>query len=173
MKKHVALLALAACSTAAQASINLNIWPQYLTVTRPTSGTSTAVFSGTLQVIVPTYDVTSAVVEVPFTSTNNAVIPVLDPGFSAYVAGNSPGLGYSGALFSIAVTPSTPLELFWLNSGTSGLMVLSEVIVSASDSSNNVANDNEAFGLNVVPEPATLAAIGLGCAALLRRRRAA
>lgn len=173
MKKLFALVSVAACSVAAHASINLNIWPQYISVARPTSGSANVVFNGTLSILLPAYDVTSAVVEVPFSSTNQAIIPVIDPGFSAYVAGNNPGQNYTGAIFSINVTPTTPLELFWLNSGTSGLMVLSEVIVSASDSSNNTATDNEAFGLNVVPEPATLAALGLGLTAMLRRRKTA
>ena len=85
---------------------------------------------------------------------------------------SAPGVDYSGALFTSEVDSTDALGLYWLNGSGSGLTPLSEFIVSASDGSFT-AVDNEMYGVDVVPEPASLAALSIGLAAIARKRRKA
>ena len=80
--------------------------------------------------------------------------------------------GVVRALFEITVQSTDDLGLYFLNSSSDGLSALSEFIVYASDGSVTAA-DNEMFGVEVVPEPASMIALGVGIAALARKRRKA
>jgi hypothetical protein len=140
----------------------------YQTAVRPAAGSIFVLFSGTVDVLLPTFDVNQAQLEFPQDSLANSLTGAFDPAFSTYIGTNSPGVDYTGPLFSIEVTSTSPLGFYWLNGN--GFSALSELIVTTSDGTRT-ASDNEFFGVTVVPEPATIAAIGLGFAALIRRRR--
>lgn len=168
MKKLVLLAMGAFTVVSANAAINLNLSQAYLTVARPGSGTVTVTYTGTIDVLLPTFDVTSLTLESPGDGIGNFLTPNFDPALITYMGSVAPGADYTGNLFSLTVSSSTPLGMYWLNG--SGISSLSEFTVGASDGTNNAA-DNELYGLTVVPEPATMAALGLGLAAILGRRR--
>lgn len=154
----------------AHATLNLNLDTQYQTVVRPNAGSVFVTFTGTVDVLLPSFDVSQAFLEFP---GNNAAVflsSAFDPAFIAYLVANSPGVDYTGTLFEVEVTSTTSLDSYWLNNSGSGLSPLSELIMSATDG-QITASDNEFFGVTVVPEPTTLVAVGISAVALLRRRR--
>lgn len=160
-----------AVSAASVAGVNLNLDLPYQSVVRPNSGYVTVFYTGTVDVLVPSFDVIDAILEFP--GNGSAYLAVnFDSAFSTYVASSAPGVDYSGALFSVDVSNSDAYGLYWLNGSSYGLSQMSELIVYAS---NGViqAVDNEMYGVEVVPEPAATAALGLGLAALARRKRQA
>lgn len=171
MNKLFTLAILASLGAAAQASINLNINQQYQTVAVPSSGSINVVFSGTIQILQPNVDFNSAALESPASGSGPFIGTSFDSGFLAYLSQNAPGVGYSGNLFSVVVTSSTAPDFYWLNNGSAGISPLAEFIVIGGVNGASDVKDNELFGVNVVPEPATLAALGLGAAALIRRKR--
>ena len=158
-----------AAVVSAHAALNLNINVPYQTVVRPSSGTIQVVFTGTVDVLLPNFDVDVAILEFPGSSSSVFLNAAFDPAFITYLGGNSPGVDYSGNLFSVDVSSTTPQDFYWLNSGNNN--PLSELIVFASDNSGHSSWDNEMYGVTVVPEPATMAALSIGAVALLRRRR--
>lgn len=174
MKKFFVLAGLVGLGAAAQAAINLNINQQYQTVVKPNTGSIFVTFSGTIQVLLPSFDVTSYAIEIPGSASNVFLGAFIDPTFQAYVLGNNTGVGYSGNFFSVQVSSTTPNDFYWLSSASSiGMSPLAEMIVEAgAPGSNLIARDNEMYGLTVVPEPATMAALGIGALALIRKRRA-
>jgi hypothetical protein len=151
----------------ANAQVNFNLTNPHQTVAVPNAGSVNVVFTGTVDVT-SGWDVTGANVTLP-SLINSA--PFLggsfDPAFIAYVGGVTPGLDYSGNIFRITVTSTTPLGLYGFQSTTANPV---QSTVTATNGTSTFV-DNEAYSVNVVPEPATLAALGLGVAALVRRRR--
>jgi hypothetical protein len=162
--------ALALAAAGAQAAVNLNINVQYQTAVRPSSGSIFVTYSGTVDVLLPTFDVTLWALEFPGNSSSVFLNSNIDPGFHAYMVATLPGVDYVGALFTVEVTSTTALGFYWLNNNSLGMSPLSEFVVTA-DNGVESASDNEFHGVTVVPEPATMAAMGLGLVALARRRR--
>ena len=85
----------------------------------------------------------------------------IDSGFQAYLTANNPTTGYSGALGTI--TALGPV-------GTYNTVGTVATTVNPTAPGNF---DGENLTVNVTPEPASLAALGVGAVALLRRRRKA
>jgi hypothetical protein len=169
--KTLALAVVLAVSAVSSAAINLNIDTQYMTVIRPSSGSVFVTFTGTIDVLLPTFDVSSATLE--FAGNGTDFLPgAFDAGFLAYLGAAAPGVDYAGALFTAEVSSTDDLGLYWLNGSGSGMTPLSEFIVSATNGTET-ATDNEIYGVDVVPEPASLAVLGLGLVAIARRRRKA
>ncbi|MFY9233732.1 MAG: PEP-CTERM sorting domain-containing protein [Fimbriimonadaceae bacterium] len=168
--KTLALAAAFAASAISMAGINVNIDSQYQTVVRPGSGSISVMFTGTVDVLLPTFDVNGALLEFPSDGTN-FLSGSFDAAFITYLSAGA-GVDYTGALFEITVQSTDDLGLYFLNSSSDGLSALSEFIVYASDGSVTAA-DNEMFGVEVVPEPASMVALGVGIAALARKRRKA
>lgn len=170
MRRQTTVLSLLAVGAAANAAVNLNINLQYQTVVAPSSGSISVMYSGTVDVLLPGWDVSGWMLESP-SDGSNLLLANIDPGFAAYAAGNNPGVDYSGNLFSVTVQSTTVPGFYYLNSNNSN--PLSEFIVDVSLPGAVTAVDNEMFGLTVepVPEPATLAALGLGAVAFMRRKR--
>lgn len=168
--KKLALAALVGVSASSFGAVNLNFDLAYQVVTKPGSGSVFVTYTGTVDVLLPTFDVTAATVEWPGNGTDFLTTTFAAP-FLAYIFAAAPGADYAGALIEVEV-PSTATDgLYWLNGSGSGFSPLSELLVTASDGVSD-ATDNEFFGLMVVPEPGTVAALGLGALALLRRRKA-
>lgn len=171
MKKLGFAVAALVATAPAHAALNLILNNPYQSVNQPLAGTTSVVFSGTVDVLLPFFDVTGATIELPGSTSNVFLNVNADPGFVAYIAGNNPGVDYTGTLFTVDVSNTTPIDFYWLNNGGTG--PLSEFIVSGIGLDRD-ASDNEFFGvdvLNPVPEPATLAVLGLGAIGLMRRRR--
>lgn len=168
MRRLFVSLAGVLVSAWAAASINLNLALPYQTAVRPAAGSIFVSFIGTVDVLLPTFDVSQANLEFPMDASANILTGSFDPAFNTYLGTNAPGVDYTGPIFSIEVTSTTPLGFYWLNGN--GLSALSELTVTASNGAQSAA-DNEFFGVTVVPEPVSLAALGLGLAAVIRRRR--
>jgi hypothetical protein len=169
MKKW-AILAALAVPGAALAGVNLNFDVPYETVVRPNSGSVDVVFTGTIDVLLPEFDVTGLFVEFPSMDNVTFLATNFHPDLTAYFLADLPGVDYSGNLLTVTVQSTDALGFYYLNNSGSGTSPLAEFIVTASDDSD-FASDNEFYGLNVVPEPATCAALGLGVLALARRRK--
>ena len=173
MKKLALALGLLSVGAASQAAINFNISNAYQTATLPNSGMITVTFSGTVDVLLPTWDAVNITVESPGNGSAFLTFDSFDAGFVAYLGSNAPGVDYTGNLFSIQVNSTDAQGFYYLNGSSFGMSALSEAIVYASVPGGPEIADNEYFGVNVVPEPATMAALGLGAIALIRKRRSA
>jgi len=166
MKKLSLLAAAFGMIASAQAGFNLNIDSQYQTAVLPSSGSITVTFTGTVDVLLPNFDITGASLEFPYANSSDFLNDAFDSNFLTYISGSSPGVDYSGALFTVTVTSTTPQGFYYLDSSGG----LAELVVSGSNGTVS-GSDNEFFGVNVVPEPATMAVLGLGAMALVHRRR--
>lgn len=169
MTRIAVFCALVAGAASAHAGLNLNLNNPYQTVAAPSSGSISVVFTGTVDILLPTFDATQADLEFP-SDGSNFLTGAFDPAFVAYLGANLPGVDYTGNLFSITVTSTTANGFYWLNNGSLGFSPLSEFIVHAGNGVQT-ARDNEFYGVTVVPEPASMAILGLGASALIRRRK--
>lgn len=163
--KCIVILALG-CASLSQAALNFNL--DALDPLAVTQGSS-VMFTGTIQLSAG-WDATSAVLEHPGNGVDY-LTPTFAPAFLNYLALNTSAT-YSGDIFSVAAGPSATLGLYDQNTYSGGLTDLSEMMLFASKG-NQEATDNEIFAVEVeaVPEPGTIAALGLGAAAFARRRR--
>lgn len=159
------LLAAAAISSAA---INFEFDNSEAFVTAPESGSITYTFTGTVTVD-PGFTVSGASLINPYMANSTT-------GLTAMFANDllnwilNPTSTYTGALLTVMIDSTSPAgEYGYALNSTSP----STLTISATDGVNTYG-DSEAYVVNVeaVPEPATMAVLGLGAAALVRRRRA-
>ncbi|MCC7434082.1 MAG: PEP-CTERM sorting domain-containing protein [Methanoregulaceae archaeon] len=170
MKKLLAIGIALGSLGSAHAALNFNLNTNYEVATIPNSGSIQVTFFGTVDVLLPTWDVHTASAEWPGLSPSGPFLAALfDSAFVTYVNGFNPGVDYSGAILSVTVNSTDLAGDYFYHSTTPDQ--LSEIVVFATDGAN-VAGDNEYYGvtLNPVPEPGTMVALGLGVAALARRR---
>lgn len=96
--------------------------------------------------------------------------PVIAPSLTTFLTSNGYGDDYSGDLFSVTINAGQApgYYAYFLNSNDAA-----RITAIGQDSNFGGFSDSEAVSaqLNPVPEPATFVALGLGAAALLRRRR--
>ncbi len=172
MKKSLAVLALAVVAALSQAAINLNIDNPDQSVNLPTSGTVTLTFTGTITCSSdwkPDGNSFAAYPALQNSSTNLATT-AFDGAYLTYIGTANYGDDYSGNLFTVTVasTDAPGYYGFLVNSNDAAYMSVEGV-----HTSGNKFNDSESFSVtvNAVPEPASMGVLGLGVAALLRRRR--
>lgn len=169
MKKVLFSLGACAFASFSLASVNLNLDQEYWTVNQGGSVTIT----GTIT-LTPGWDVNGYGLEFPSNGTDFLPSDV-DPAFLAYMSSNT-NAGYSGPLFTVSAGVAATLGLYDFNTGLLTGSDRSEFGVYALRASDNAqAADYENYGVTVeaVPEPASIAALGVGVVALLRRRRRA
>jgi hypothetical protein len=170
-------LALVCLSAVAASNAALNftftLGTAYKTVAKPVSGTTTVTWSGTIDILLPTYDATSMFVEFPGLTAGGPFLSFagFDAGFLAYLGALAPGVDYSGDLFSFDVSSGNANGNYWFNGTGGGLSTMAEAFAFGTDGVHTV-KDNELFGVTVVPEPASMAVLGMGVLAVLRRRKA-
>ncbi|RYG21238.1 PEP-CTERM sorting domain-containing protein [bacterium] len=170
MKKLVLAFGACALTSLSFASVNVNLDQEYWTVNPGGSVTIT----GTVT-LTPGWDVTNWTVEFP--SNGSVFLPTfIDVDFDNYSFGVT-NANYSGPLFTVSPDAAAALGLYDQSTAFSGsLSTRAEFGVTATRLSDGAtADDYENYGVEVqaVPEPASLAALGLGAAAFLRRRKRA
>lgn len=175
--KKLSVLAVASLGLTAlsPAFVNFNFTTAYLGPVANTNG-NTVTWTGTVTVA-NGWDVTGVTIEAPALSTSGpSLAVVIDPGFAAYVAGANGGVGYSGAIASYTFNGTEAVGFYgWDVAPGGGLSpFFSEITVQATQLDTGlIASDSELYGVEVVPEPATLIALSAGALALVRRRRKA
>ena len=131
---------------------------------------SSFVVTGTVS-LSPDWQIGASTLDNPGRSGGGFVPTSFAPEFLAYML-PAPTVGYSGPLFSVDVPSSTLPGLYDVGSG--GLGDPADFTISGSDTATFQSFTAKApFSVTVqaVPEPASMAALGLGVAALLRRRK--
>lgn len=171
MKRIIALASLALVATVSQAGINFNLNNPNVTVSRPGSGFVLVTFSGTVD-LSGGFAPLLATVELPQNGSNTLAFDSFDSSFLAYLSAGVVDSDYSGDLFSLQVSSTDPYGTYDMNNSSFGSSPFAEAIVTASKS-GIAAADNEFFSVEVVPEPASLAILGLATGALVARRRRA
>ncbi len=138
---------------------------------RPASGTLTYEFTGTVATGANEY-IRNYGASAVSNANGDSLIP--EPIDAAFAAGREPNSSFTGPLFRLTIDANTPLGVYDDFFGTSFVPVLDVGFFT-----NGVGGPFEVVDIpytvtvQAVPEPASLAALGLGAAALLRRRRGA
>lgn len=170
MKKIACLGALIGLSSVSFGFVNLNLNNPYQNAAIPGAGSIFLTFNGTVDILNPMFAISGATLEAPDNGSQLLNV-AYDAGFLAYVSAGTPGVDYTGDIFTVEVQSTSQVGNYWFGAG--GLSPFAELTVTASGAGLPDAVDSEMYGVTVVPEPATLAALGLGAAALIRRRRKA
>lgn len=169
MKRIITLASLALVAAVSQAGINFNLNSPNAVVARPGSGFVLVTFSGTID-LSGGFAPTQGIVELPSNGSNFLAFDSFDAGFLAYLTAAVVDSDYTGNLFTLQVASTDALGLYDMNNGGFGSSPFAEAIVTATKN-GIVAGDNEFYSVEVVPEPASLAILGLAAGALVARRR--
>jgi hypothetical protein len=167
MKKLLLSFGACAFASAAFASLNVNLDQEYWSGLQ---GTSVTVF-GTIT-LTPGWDVDLINLEFPSNGTDT-LSGAFHPDLLAYLALTTSS-GYAGPLFTIDIplgaTPGLYDASTFFPTG-SDRSEFGARATRASDSATGMDYENYGIEVEAVPEPASLAALGVGALALLRRRR--
>ena len=144
----------------ASAVLNLNLSNPVMSVPFSASAQTVTIFGSVTGV---TSDVTSATLSAP---AGSGITIAADPAFSTYVnaSGANTNYGSVGSPLAIAVL-SIPAGL------AIGVYDGPNAFVTVNDARGLA--DNEYYEVDVVPEPASFAALAIGAVALVRRRKSA
>lgn len=173
MVKFGLVLSVAAVGAASSfGALNLDLNENYKSTLLPNTGSVDIMFSGKVDILLPGYDIIDGFLEFPrLTPTTGAFLSVtFVPAFLTYANAANPGVDYNGDIFFVTVLSTDATgEYFYNNASATDFAELSLTASNGTFSSTDI----EMFGVdvNAVPEPATMAVLGLGAAALLRRKR--
>ncbi len=165
--RSASLLALAFALPLGAQAVTLSNATVDVFVHRPGSGTVLAMVRGTLTATAAGEQI-SPFVDVPFQASGETLTldSVDNLQINAALAANGT---YTGSFFSYVVTPTTAVGVYdrTVNLSThAGFRINSNLAGQP-----NVSSDYAIY-VDAVPEPATVAALGLGAVAVLRRRKA-
>lgn len=145
------------------------------TISAPTSGSVTLSFTGTVDVLTPFFEVDNVTGELPALLPGgpfpiDGIIPLA---FADYIFDPHPGEDFTGVLIELTIDAGTPDGNYWFNDlvGSDD----SELMLSGTGL-NGGFSQFAPYGVSIassVPEPASLAALGAGALALLRRKKKA
>jgi hypothetical protein len=170
MKSLVCFSVLAAAA-ASQAAVSIALDSSTLYETVPTVGTTLVYFTGSITAT-SGWTVTGFSVDDPFLqSSSNGLTVNFSASLLSFLASATPGADYTGELFTVELTSMTNPGFYGYQANSASN--LAQVSVSGSNSVSSFT-DYEYYGVYAqpVPEPATMAVLGLGAVALIRRRRA-
>ncbi len=169
MKRHLLTLAFAGALAAhASAILNFNLTVNELSTTAGTN----VVFSGTVTGVTGDLTLAASSVGSAFKSTGGTGISGnFTTDFLNYLNQNTTA-NYSGTIFEAIVPSGLAAGTYDTNAAlTNG----AQVVVGGTNQHGDSVQDNEFYAVDVqaVPEPASMAALGLGAFGLLRRRKRA
>jgi hypothetical protein len=169
MKRHLLTLAFAGALAAhASAILNFNLTINELSTTPGTN----VVFSGTVTGVSGDLTLAASSVGSAFKSTGGTGLSgAFTTDFQNYL-NQTTTANYSGTIFEAFVPAGTAAGTYDTNAAlTNG----AQVVVGGTNLNGDTVQDNEFYAVDVqaVPEPATMAGLGLGALALLRRRKRA
>ena len=172
MKRILALTSLAVFAAAANAGVNFNLSNPDVTVVKPTSGSVLVTFSGTMTTsedFAPSQD---WAIEFPGNGTDFIPFDSMNAAFANYLAAGVANSSYTGEMVSFRVDSSLLDGLYDQNDSGFGFSPFAEMVFHGTRDGLDAA-DNEFFSIRVtsVPEPTSMALLGLGALALLKKRR--
>ena len=169
MKRINTIICLAALAAFSHAGVNFNLSNATQSVAAPGSGFVLVTFSGTITTS-GGFAPTDFVVELPNNGTDTLVFDSFNTNLVNYVVAGVANTSYTGDLFSLRVASTDSMGVYDQGDTPSGFSIFSEAIAHAAKNGVDAA-DNEFYSVEVVPEPTSLALLGMGGAALLVRRR--
>jgi hypothetical protein len=172
MKKiALALIPMASLlATQAHALVDFELDQNFFVVNAPTSGTSTVVLTGTVNLSSGWHVTSAATFDAVNFSTSDDLSTTLDAAFISWLIGPQ-STNYSGNIADVTLTPTSGGLYDFNPVSPDGVP---EIILDGTNGKiTGEFADSEMFEVNVnaVPEPATMVALGLGAVAMLRRRK--
>ena len=172
MLRTLAVLAFATVAVASQAALNLNIDNPDQSVNLPTSGNVTLTFSGSIVCSADWKPNGNGFLTFPSlqNSTTQLTNVSYDNNLLTYISSANFGDDYTGDLFTVtgASTDVAGYYGYYVNSSDAAYFQIDGV-----NTGGGTFKDTESFSVTVnsVPEPASMAILGLGVAAFLRKRK--